>query len=149
MVSLNWTRDEERNWVTKLYYSQFLEETPWRATQGSQGRMQQERHSLGHMPFLESFLVAQTVKNPPAVRDTWAQSLGWEDPWRGHGNPLQYSCLESPHGWRSLASYSPWGCKESDTTDWLSITFIRVHWVGCFIVTGLRLVNANKKSDFW
>ena len=50
------------------------------ATQGSQGRMQQERHSLGHMPFLGSFLVAQTVKNPPAVRDIWAQSLGWEDP---------------------------------------------------------------------
>ena len=27
----------------------------------------------------------------------------------GHGNPLQYSCLENPHGQRSLASYSPWG----------------------------------------
>ena len=26
-----------------------------------------------------------------------------------HGNPLQYSCLESPHGQRSLAGYSPWG----------------------------------------
>ena len=27
----------------------------------------------------------------------------------GHGNPLQYSCLENPHGQRSLAGYSPWG----------------------------------------
>ena len=27
-----------------------------------------------------AFLVAQTVKNPPAVRETWVQSLGWEDP---------------------------------------------------------------------
>ena len=26
---------------------------------------------------------------------------------RGHGNPLQYSCLENPHGQRSLAGYSP------------------------------------------
>ena len=26
-----------------------------------------------------------------------------------HGNPLQYSCLKNPHGWRSLAGYSPWG----------------------------------------
>ena len=31
----------------------------------------------------------------------------------GHGNLLQYSCLENPHGQRSLAGYSPWGCKES------------------------------------
>ena len=35
----------------------------------------------------------------------------------GKGNPLQYSCLESPQGQRSLASYSPWGCKELDTTE--------------------------------
>ena len=37
-------------------------------------------------------------------------------PGGGHGNPLQYSCLENPHGQRSLAGYSPWGHKESDTT---------------------------------
>ena len=29
----------------------------------------------------------------------------------GHGNPLQYSCLENPHGQRSLAGYSPGGCR--------------------------------------
>ena len=38
----------------------------------------------------------------------------------GHGNPLQYSDLENPHGQRSLAGCSPWGCKESDTTEHLS-----------------------------
>ena len=38
----------------------------------------------------------------------------------GHGNPLQYSCLENPHGQRSLAGYSPWGHKELDTTERLS-----------------------------
>ena len=32
-----------------------------------------------------------------------------------HGNPLQYSCLENPHGQRNLAGYSPWGRKESNT----------------------------------
>ena len=43
-------------------------------------------------------------------------------PWLGrspegeHGNPLQYSCLENPHGQRSLAAYSPWGRKESNLT---------------------------------
>ena len=42
-------------------------------------------------------------------------------PGEGHGNPLQYSCMENPHGQKSLAGYSPQGCKESDTTDRLSI----------------------------
>ena len=39
-----------------------------------------------------------------------------KSPRGGHGNPLQYSCLENPHRQRSLASYSPWGCKELDMT---------------------------------
>ena len=38
-------------------------------------------------------------------------------PGGGHRNPLQYSCLENPRGQRSLAGYSPWGCKELDRTD--------------------------------
>ena len=41
-------------------------------------------------------------------------------PGGGHGNPLQYSCLENPHGWRSLAGYSPWGLKELDTIEELN-----------------------------
>ena len=41
-------------------------------------------------------------------------------PGRGHGNPLQYSCLENPHGQRSLVGYSPWGHEEWDTTERLS-----------------------------
>ena len=35
----------------------------------------------------------------------------------GHGNPLQYSYLENPHGQRSLVGYGPWGHKESDLTE--------------------------------
>ena len=38
----------------------------------------------------------------------------------GHGNPLQYSCLENPQGQRSLAGYSSQGHKESDMTEELS-----------------------------
>ena len=38
----------------------------------------------------------------------------------GHGNPLQYACLENPHGQRILVGYSPWGHKESDITEQLS-----------------------------
>ena len=39
----------------------------------------------------------------------------------GHGNPLQYSCLENPHGQRSLVGYHAWGLKELDTTKQLNI----------------------------
>ena len=38
-------------------------------------------------------------------------------PWRKAWQPLQYSCLENPCGYRSLAGYSPWDHKESDTTE--------------------------------
>ena len=42
----------------------------------------------------------------------------------GHGNPLQYSCLENLRGQRSMASYSPWGHKESNTTKQLSTAHV-------------------------
>ena len=38
----------------------------------------------------------------------------------GHDNTLQCFCLENPQEQRSLEGFSPWGCKESDTTGWLS-----------------------------
>jgi len=42
-------------------------------------------------------LVAQAVKSLPTMQETWVRSLGREDsPGEGIGNPLQYSCLESP-----------------------------------------------------
>ena len=44
----------------------------------------------------------------------WGRSSG-----EGNGNPLQYSCLENFTD-RSLEPYSPWGRKESDTTERLA-----------------------------
>ena len=42
-------------------------------------------------------MVAQTVKNLPVMQETQVPSLGREDPpGGGHGNLLQYSCLENP-----------------------------------------------------
>ena len=58
--------------------------------------------------------MAQTVKNPPAIWETWVQSLGWEDLLE-KGTATHSSIL----AW-SLAEYSPWGHKESDTTERLS-----------------------------
>ena len=50
-------------------------------------------------------------------------------PGRGHGNPLQYSYLENPHGQRSLAGYSPRGRQESDTMERLSTAHTGSRWV--------------------
>ena len=53
--------------------------------------------SLGSLRGSRASLVAQLVKNPPAIQETHVQSLGWEDsPGEGNGNPFQYSCLEIP-----------------------------------------------------
>ena len=59
--------------------------------------------------------MAQMVRNPLTVQETWVSSPG-----EGHGKPLQYSCLDSPHWQRTLVGYSPWGHKELDTTEQLS-----------------------------
>ena len=65
------------------------------------------------------------VKIPSVVQETWVQSLGWEDPLEEEkGYPLQYSCLENPHGQRSLAGCSSWGRKESDMTERLSTHYV-------------------------
>ena len=61
------------------------------------------------------------VKNPPAsagdVRDVGLIPRSRRSPGEGRSNPLQYSCLENPHGQRSPVGYSPWGHKESDMTE--------------------------------
>ena len=57
-------------------------------------------------------LVSQLVKNPSAMQETWLQSLGWEDPLE-KGTATYSSIL----AWRIHGLYSPWGRKESDTTE--------------------------------
>ena len=51
-------------------------------------------------------------KDPPAyVRDVGSIPESGRTPGVGHGNALQYSCLENPHGQRSLEGCRPWGRK--------------------------------------
>ena len=61
--------------------------------------------------------MAQLVKNPPEIRETWVQSLSWED-------PLQKGRLPIPVFWPGEfhGLYSPWGHKESDMTERLSVS---------------------------
>ena len=58
------------------------------------------------------------VKNPPAMGGDLGSITGLgRSPGGRHGNPLEYSCPENPHGQRSLAGYSSRGHKESDMTE--------------------------------
>ena len=61
-------------------------------------------------------LVAQMVKNLPAVQETLVLSLGQEDPLEKGVVTLVFLPGES-HGQRSLVGHSPWSRKESNTTE--------------------------------
>ena len=61
--------------------------------------------------------MAQLVKNPPAMQETWVRNLGQEDPLeKGKATQLQFSGLEHSR------LYSPWGRKEMETTERPSLT---------------------------
>ena len=65
--------------------------------------------------------MVQLVKNLPAMRETWVQSLSWEDPLE-RGKDTHSSIL----AWRILwAVNNPWGCKESDIIEQLSLSVTR------------------------
>ena len=74
--------------------------------------------------FLAS-LVAQVVKNPPAMQ-TWVQPLGWEDTWRREWQPSPVFLPGEFHRQGTLVGYSPWGHKEFDRTEWLTCMHMRM-----------------------
>ena len=71
-------------------------------------------------------LVAQKLKNLPAMQETRVQSLDQEDSWRREWLPIPVFLPEESHGQKSLMGYSPWGHKESDTTERLALP----RWLG-------------------
>ena len=67
--------------------------------------------------------LAQMVKNLPAIQDLpgfdpWVRKIFWRREWL----PTPVFLPGKPHEQRSLADYSPWGCKESDTTERLTLS---------------------------
>ena len=71
------------------------------------------RQGIGYpLQYSWASLMAQLVKNPPAMRETWVQSLGWEDPLE-KGKATHWSIL----AWRIPWTVYPLGRKELDTTE--------------------------------
>ena len=76
------------------------------------------REAIGYLlEYSWASLVAHLVKYLPAIRRTWVQSLGWEDPLK-----KGKATLPTPVFWSGEfhGVYNPWGSKESDTTKRLS-----------------------------
>ena len=73
-------------------------------------------HKYTYTNICISSLVAQTVKNPPAMQETQIQSLDWKIPWRRKWLPTTVFLPEKSHGQRALVAYSPWDHKEWDIT---------------------------------
>ena len=67
--------------------------------------------------LLRASLVAQTLKNLPAVQETWVQSPGWEDTLEKDIATHSSFLPGKFYGQRSLVGYSPWSPKELDTTE--------------------------------
>ena len=67
-------------------------------------------------------LVAQLVKDLPAIWETWVRSLDWKDPLEK--GKLSHSSILA---WRIPWTVDPWGYKESDMTERLSLLYINVN----------------------
>ena len=68
--------------------------------------------------YFRACLVAQLVKNSSAMWETWIRSLGWEDPLE-KGKATHSSIL----AWRIPWTVYPWGHKESDMSEQISLHF--------------------------
>ena len=110
------------------------------------------------MASFGAFQMALVIKNLPAnardVRDVGSIPGLGRSPGGGHGNPLQYSCLENPQGQSSLAGYSQWGRKVSDTTERISTQHSKlcrgrnrgfVHWT--VLAGGQHLISINYMNE--
>ena len=64
--------------------------------------------------------MAQMVKDPPTIQETWVRSLGWEDPLEKGMVTTAVLLPGEFHGQRSLAGYRPYGCKDPDMTERLT-----------------------------
>ena len=132
--------------LTLSLYAQFIKETfrLWKYLTVS------SRYSVASV-------VAQTVKRLPAMRETWFDSWVGKIPWRRKWQSTPALLPGKSHGRRSLISYSPWGCKESDTTEQLHFTsllditiLLQIGFFFIYLIWYLKVVSRENmlKSEY-
>ena len=99
-----------------------------------------------NIDYYPTSLVAQTVKHLSTMWETWVQSLGQEVPWRRKWQSTPVLLPGKSHGQRSLVGYSPWGCKESDTTEWSSLHPVLMFCYDNFTLYFIGIGDAFKNS---
>ena len=110
--SVSWTSKKANGSVlNKTCF--FSSSIPWLGRSSGKG--------IGYpLQYSWASLVAQLVKNLPVIQETLVLSLVWEDPLE-KGKATHSRILANSGEFHIL--YSPWGCKESDMTEWLSLHF--------------------------
>ena len=93
-------------------------------------------------------LVAQRVKCVLALQETWVLSLGRKIPWRRKWQPTPVFLPGKSHGRRILVGYSPWGRKESDTTEPLHFTSSCSDTSYNLVIDGIRIA-CRKPIHAW
>ena len=89
--------------------------------------------------------VTQLVKNLPAkAGDVDLTPESGRSPGEGNGNPTPVFLPGESHGWRSLAGYSPWGHKESDSE------CLNTHKPNNYYIVGENCpANSSGKGSHW
>ena len=82
---------------------------------------QKDTHFQGSLRNTRASLVTQVVKNQPARQETGFDPWVGKIPWRRESLPTPVFLSREFHGQRSLGGYSSWGCKESNTTEGLTL----------------------------
>ena len=106
------------------------------------------RDFVFHTLLVVGFPDGVVVMNPPAnagdARDTGLVSQVKKIPWRREWQPIPVFLPGECHGWRSLAGYSPWGHKESDTAEGL-----RMHACTRVVQQDAERFSNLPKTHFW
>ena len=135
---------EKKRKSVQLYHTQFINSTAYSYFYGLILGCLPESHFLDRFTFFDSLffflvvqksplnfstiyycstsLVAQMAKNLPAMWETWVQCLSRIDPLRREWLPTPVFLPGEFHGQRSLVGYGPWGHKESDMAEKLTLS---------------------------
>ena len=97
-------------------------------------------------------LVAQSVKNPPAMQRTGFDPLVGKFPWRREWQPTSVCLPGESHGQRILMGCSPWGCKELHTVVPFAPCLQSFLASGSFLMSHLFASGGQrlwKNHDYW